>query len=90
MPETTINTGSAVEVFVTNTLNQIKGGLKIAGCIADGSVEFDLQITEQKVQGASGNPAEINGVPVILTGEVSNQIVQRVRFSANLNDPTRK
>jgi hypothetical protein len=79
MPEPPINTtGSEVQTFIENTLNQIKEGVKKSGFIIKEGVDFDLEVTERKSgEGSIGFKQLIK-----IGGKKEGENVQRVKFSA--------
>ena len=79
MPEQPIDTtGSEVQTFIENTLNQIKEGVKKSGFVIKEGVDFDLEVTERKTgEGSIGFKQLIK-----IGGKKEGENVQRVKFSA--------
>jgi len=46
LPQTT---GSEVQTFIENTLNQIEEGVKKSGFVIKESVDFDLEVIKKKI-----------------------------------------
>lgn len=78
MTEPPINTtGSEVQTFIENTLNQIKTGVEKSGFVIKESVDFDLEVTERKSgEGSVGFKQLIK-----IGGKKEGENVQRVKFS---------
>lgn len=72
------NTGSEVQIFIENTLNQIKKATENSGFVIKDAVEFDLEVTEKKEVGGSGGFKQVIQIIRKKEGESS----QRVKFSA--------
>jgi len=70
-------TGSEIQAFVENTLKEIKTGTKNAGFLIDGSVNFNLEVTEKKeVEGGGGFKQFIR-----IGGKKEDESIQKVNFS---------
>jgi hypothetical protein len=75
LPQTT---GSEVQTFIENTLNQISEGVKKSGFVIKEGVDFDLEVTERKSgEGSIGFKQLIK-----IGGKKEGENVQRVKFSA--------
>lgn len=84
--ESIITTGSPVKDFIANTLKQIRDGIKEGNAEIHDYVNFDLNITEVKTSHHGGQPAEVDGTPVIVIGGKELANAQRVSFKVMLND----
>lgn len=74
LPQTT---GSEIQTFIENTLNQIKGGVEKSGFVIKECVNFDLEVTERKTgEGSIGFKQLIK-----IGGKKEGENVQRVKFS---------
>ncbi len=74
LPQTT---GSEIQTFIENTLNQIEEGVEKSGFVIKESVDFDLEVTERKTgEGSIGFKQLIK-----IGGKKEGENVQRVKFS---------
>jgi len=86
MPEQPIDTtGSEVQTFIENTLNQIKEGVKKSGFRLKEGVDFELDVTEKKESGVSGGFKQFIQIGKKKEGEST----QKVKFSAKPDTPIR-
>jgi len=75
LPQTT---GSEVQTFIENTLNQISEGVKKSGFVIKEGVDFDLEVTERITREGSIGFKQL----IKIGGNKAGENVQRVKFSA--------
>ncbi|MBU0959274.1 MAG: hypothetical protein KKB31_05005 [Nanoarchaeota archaeon] len=71
------NTGSEVQTFIENTLNQVKKGTENSGFKIAETVDFDLEVTERKEKGVGVGFKQF----IKIGGKKEGETSQRVRFS---------
>ena len=74
LPQTT---GSEIQVFIENTLKEIKAGTKNAGFLIEGTVNFNLEVIEKKEVGGSGGFKQF----IRIGGKKEDESIQKVNFS---------
>ena len=79
MPEpSTDTTGSEIQTFVQNTLNEIYKGIKNSKFKMIDPVKFELEVTEKKETGISGGFKQF----IRIGGKKEGESIQRISFSA--------